>query len=134
MLALSLVVIAVLALIGLSLRSLQSNRKVNDTVVGQLVAEQALERLAQQAETSTAATFWSNDSLTVAYQTDVVSQSNTVLTVSIYASDVPALGTGFASDKKLKYLEAVVQWQNAAQGKAGMGNLMVRANRLVHQP
>lgn len=135
--ALTLIVIALLALMGLALRSLQSSRKANDTVAGQLVAEQVLEQLAQQAESSSTAAVWAHTASTP-FQNTVVTQGvppqTTAFNVTLYATDVPASGASFVSGKKLKCLEAWVRWQDAPTGKGGYGLLQVRASRLVHQP
>lgn len=133
LLALALTVVALLALLGLSLRSLQSSRKANDTLGGQLVAEQALERLAQQAEQAATAPVWSH-ALSTPYQNVVLTQASTAFNVTVYASDVPVSGSSFVGGKKLKCLEAWVRWQDAPNGKSGYGVLQVRASRLVHQP
>lgn len=133
LLALGLVTVAVLALLGLSLRSLQANRKVNDTLSGQLVADQAVERIVYQAESSASDPVWSH-AVPAPYQSTTVTQGDSVFNVTVYATDVNDTGGGFIAGKRLKLLEAEVTWQDAPNGKAGQGRLQVRTSRLVHEP
>lgn len=133
-LALALVAVAVMALAALSLRSLQANRKVDDTLTGQLVAEQYTERVVYEAESSASAAVWSYSSATVPYQTDVANMGDTAFNVTMYASDVVDVPGQFISGKRLKHLETRVTWQNAPNGKGGYGRLQVHASRLVHEP
>ena len=127
-LALAMISVAVLTLLGLSLRSLQSSRKVLDTSSGQLVAEQVLERLVYEAERNSTALIWT--SISTPYQQDTVTMGQTVFNVTVYVTDV----AGFVAPKRLRKLDSTVIWQDAPQGKAGQGRLKIEATRLLHEP
>jgi Tfp pilus assembly protein PilV len=134
-LALALIAVTVLTLLGLSLRTLQANRKVIDTGAGQMVLEQALEQMAHEAESSDSVALWSHNSLTVAYSSDPITLGNITYLVSIYAHDLTAAsGTPFASDKRLKLLQGSVVWRDLQQGRSGYGQLRAQSSRLVHEP
>jgi len=134
LLALALLVVAVLALLGLSLQTMKTNQKINDTTAGQLVGEQALERIAYQAESSGTAAVWSSNSLITPYSMDQVTQGDTVFNVTVYAVDVVDSPPTFTAGHRLKQIESTVIWQNAPTGKVSQGRMNIHAMRLVHEP
>ncbi|MBT9582949.1 hypothetical protein IV102_06340 [bacterium] len=135
LLALALISVVVLTLIGLSLYSLNANRKSRDVSAGQLVAEQVLERLVYEADTSPASPIWAQNSQSVAYAEQQVTVEPSVFNVTTYVSNVnDQAGTIFVAGRRLKRLEALVVWQDAQAGKSGYGRLSVRATRLVNEP
>jgi len=129
LLALGLISIVILTILGLSIRSLHVNRKNMDTTVGQMVANQALERLVYEAEHDSTAPVWANNSATIPFSNTQVTMGDTAFNVSIFASD--ALST---PGSRLKRLKSQVIWSDAPQGKVGKGVLRVEATRLVHEP
>ena len=134
LLALGLITIVVLTLLALSLQSLKTNQKINDTTAGQLVAEQVLERIAYQAESSNTAAVWPINNPLAPYSADQVTVGDSVFNVTVYATDVTDSSGLMIAPKRLKELDATVIWQNDQQGKAGQGNLRIQATRLVHEP
>jgi Tfp pilus assembly protein PilV len=134
-LALALISVTVLTLLGLCLRTLQASRKTIDTGSGQMVLEQALEAVAQAAESSDAAAVWASNSATTPYSSDPVLLNDVTYLVSVYATDVVAAsGLPFAADKRLKLLRATVEWRDLPQGRMGYGLLRASSTRLVHEP
>lgn len=129
LLALALISIVILTLLGLSIRSLQVNRKNLDTAVGQLVANQALERLVYEAEHDSTAPVWASNSTTIPFSNTQVTMGDTPFNVTIFASDALS-----APGPRLKQLKSRVVWSDTPQGKAGQGILRVEATRLVHEP
>ncbi|MBT9582095.1 hypothetical protein IV102_02030 [bacterium] len=130
--ALSLITFVVLGLLGVSLYSMSAGRKSRDLTAGLMIAEQALERLAYEADSTPGAAVWTTDNQTTAYQQQVVTMNPSVFNVTIYVSDVaPAM---FGANNRLKQLESLVVWQDAPQGKAKQGQLRVRTARLLHEP
>lgn len=126
LLALLLISVAILTLMGLSLQSLSASRKSQDTLAGQLVAEQVLEKLVHDVETATSASpFWA--AVEGVYQNQVIAQGSTSFNVTLSVTNV----TG---QPRLRLLEADVRWQDAPQGKARQGQLRVTSSRLIHEP
>ena len=135
LLAILLIAVSLLTLLGLSLRTLQANRKTIDTGSGQMVAEQLIEEIAHSAEISKTAPVWAVNSAVVAYSTDVVVIQGTPFEATTYAVDVVASSPPlFAATKRLKKLTTEVIWKDLAQGKMGYGQLHARASRLVNEP
>ncbi len=135
--ALALITVAVLTLLGLCLYSLNASRKSRDLSVGQMVAEQALERLVYEADTNPTSPLWIQNNQTVPYQQQQVVLEPSVFNVTVFVSNVvDSAGPGgqFISGSRLKRLESLVVWQDAQAGKAGYGQLRIRATRLVHEP
>lgn len=129
LLSLGLLTVVLLTLLGLATQALQSNRKNLDTAAGQLVADQALERAAYDAEQSASAAIWSINSLTVPVSTTTVTMGSVPYNVTLYANDSLAV-----AGRRLKRIRARVVWADAPSGKAGQGQLRVEAARLVHEP
>jgi len=133
LLAIALIAVTLLTIMGLCLRTLQSNRKTIDTGAGQMVADQVLEQVADAAEASKTAAVWATNSAVNAYSSDPVTIQGTTFQVTTYATDVVAT-PAFAAGKRLKRLTTRVIWKDLAQGKMGYGNLRAQASRLVHEP
>ena len=132
LLALLLISVAILTLLALSLQTLSASRKNVDTMGGQLVAEQVLEKLANVAEITPESPLWyASDPLTP-YRNDILTQGDTAYNVSIYISDV----AGFppTPGQRLKLLQADVVWQDQPQGKARQGTLRISTSRLLREP
>jgi Tfp pilus assembly protein PilV len=125
LLALLLISVAILTLMALSLQSLSASRKSQDTLAGQLVAEQVLEKLVHDVETATSTSpFWAAPE--GIYQNQVITQGSTSFNVTLAVSNI----TG----QRLRLLQADVYWQDAPQGKARQGQLRVTSSRLIHEP
>lgn len=129
LLSLGLLTVVLLTLLGLATQALQSNRKNLDTAAGQLVADQALERIVYDAEQSASAAVWGINSLTVPMSSTIVTMGSTPYNVTLYANDSLAV-----AGRRLKRVRATVIWADAPNGKAGQGRLQVEAARLVHEP
>lgn len=129
LLSLGFLTVVLLTLLGLATQALQSNRKNLDTAAGQLVADQALERITYDAEQSASATVWGVNSLTVPMSSTIVTMGSIPYEVTLYANDSLTV-----AGKRLKRIRARVIWADAPNGKAGQGQLKVEAARLVHEP
>lgn len=129
LLSLGFLAVVLLTLLGLATQALQSNRKNLDTAAGQLVADQALERAAYDAEQSASAAIWSINSLTVPVSSTTVTMGSVPYGVTLYANDSLVV-----AGKRLKRIRARVIWADAPDGKAGQGQLKVEAARLIHEP
>lgn len=136
LLALALITIVVLTLLGLSIQSLSASQKTRDLTAGQLAAEQVVERLVYEGDTTgPLSPFWTQNSALAPYNQQNVTISNTVFNVTTYLNDVvdsPGLFVG--QKKRLKRLNSTVIWQDAQQGKANQGRLQLQTTRLVHEP
>ncbi len=129
LLSLGFLTVVLLTLLGLATQALQSNRKNLDTAAGQLVADQALERAAYDAEQSASASIWSVNSLTVPMSSTTVTMGTIPYAVTLYANDSLTV-----AGKRLKRIRVRVLWADAPNGKPGQGQLKVEAARLVHEP
>lgn len=135
LLSLSLITIVVLALLGLSIRSLKGTQKSEDLTVGQLVAEQHIERLIYEAETNATSPFWAHNNPSAPYSTQTVDSNGSKFQLSIYISDVSAsVDGGFSVGRRLKLVQGDVTWHDAPQGKRDLGILNIRVSRMVHEP
>jgi Tfp pilus assembly protein PilV len=131
-LALALITMVVLGLLGVSLYSMTASRKSRDVTAGLMVAEQVLDRMVYEAESTAGAALWTTNNAGAVYHQQVVTMNPSMFNVTIYVSDVaPAT---FAAGTRLKKLDGLVVWQDAPQGKARQGQLQIRATRLLHEP
>lgn len=133
-LALGLITVVVLGLAGLALYSMTAGQKSRDLAAGELVAEQALERLVYDAESNPGAAVWGQDSATAVYAQQLVTLDPTVFNVTTYVTNVAPTTFDPATNQRLKRLDVVVIWQEAQQGKANQGRLQVASSRLLHEP
>lgn len=131
MLALGLIAVAVLSLVALSLSTIRSSRKSGDVLIGQMVADQQVEKLAYEAETVTGGSFWSFSNTATPYATDVATVSATEFRVALYASDVVGMTT---PGQRLKKVRALVTWWDTSQNRQGYGQMRASASRVVHEP
>ena len=129
LLALALITITILALLGVCIYSLSADRKSRDVVGGQMVAEQALERLVYAAESNPGAPFWGHNDAFNVYEQQVVTLTPTDYSVVTYVTDVG----GFPVGGRLKLVDCQVSWQGVPQGKVRQGQLRVRTSRLLHE-
>ena len=129
LLALALITVTILALLGVSIYSLSADRKGRDLVAGQMVAEQALERIVYAAESNADAGLWYQNDAVATYASQVVTLTPTDYRVATYVTD---LG-GYPIGRRLKLVECLVTWEAAPQGKVRQGRLQVRGNRLLHE-
>lgn len=129
LLALALITVTILALLGVSIYSLSADRKSRDLVAGQMVAEQALERLVYSVENNADAGLWYQNDATTTYAQEVVTLTPTDYRVSTYVTDYG----GYPIGRRLKLVECLVTWEGAPQGKVRQGRLQVRTSRLVHE-
>lgn len=133
-LAMALASVAVLSLVALSLSALRGERKASDSLVGELVASEAMERLVYDMQASTSHPLWAQNSATVAYGTENTVSSGTEFTLVTYASD---MDSATFTPRRLKRLHVVARWwraENDGGGRSGMGKLEAHAIRLVREP
>lgn len=132
-LALALAAVAVLSLAALSLSALRGERKASDTLVGQLVAEEAINKLIYDMQSSTTHAVWGHNSAVLEYGVQPTVSSATEFTLVTYARDVDA--PAFAP-RRLKRLRIVARWWRSDQAarRTGMGKLEAQAVRLVREP
>ena len=133
LLAMALSAVAVLTLIALSLSALRSERKSSDSLVGQLVADEAIERLVYDAQANSAHPIWGADDSVNAYAVETIVSSETNFTLVTYARDVDS---ATFTPRKLKRIEVVSHWwgsESNAKGRSGMGKLEAHAIRLVRE-
>lgn len=128
LLAMALITVTLLALIGVSIFSLSVDRKSRDLVAGQMVAEQAVDRLVYAAESNPAASFWAHEVGLGLYEQQVVTLTPTDYQVTMYVADL-----GFPAPRRLKQIDCEVTWQGVPQGKVRQGQLRIRASRLIHE-
>ena len=133
-LALALATVAVLTLVALSLSALRAERKSSDTLVGQLVADDAMEKLIYDMQSNSAHPAWVFNQLVNTYDVSATVSSETDFSLATYARDVDSLTF---TPRRLKRLEIVAHWwrsDNNAGAKAGMGKLEAHAIRLIREP
>lgn len=132
-LALALSAVAVLSLAALSLSALRGERKASDALIGQLVAEEAINKLIYDMQANGNHAVWAHNSAVLEYGVETTVSSATEFTLVTYARDVDA--PTFAP-RRLKRLRIVARWWRADQSadRAGMGKLEAHAVRLVREP
>jgi Tfp pilus assembly protein PilV len=135
LISLTLMAVAILTVIGLTVTNMKVSRKATDTTTASLVAKTELERTILVGMSDAA--FWDNEHTVAPYADGTVVIDNTSFDFQVFASTVmdgaDPLGTSNGdTENRLKKVDIVVYWWDSeSQDHQGYGRLEVHQSRLV---
>lgn len=134
LLSLGLIAVAILALMGMALVSVQARQKSFDTETAYQVAQNELQRIVDGALSDTPAglqaAFFEHSS-SVPLESGTVTVGQTEFSFLVYVETLPFE----AAPNRLKKVDVEVWWWGEKPGeRQGMGRLSYRTSRLVDEP